>query len=598
MASWPVRVAGREEAPSMRRFVLVWLAALPLVMPGAFGAPAKQPNVLIIMTDDQGHGDLGVHGNPVIKTPNLDRFAREAVRLSRFYVSPVCSPTRSSLLTGRYNYRTRVVDTFVGRSMMDPDEVTLAERLTEVGYRTGIFGKWHLGDNAPMRAIDQGFQEALVLKGGGMGQPSDPAGGSSYFDPILQHNGQAERRKGYCSDVFTDAAIEFMTGSKQAGRPFFTYLAFNCPHDPLEVPDSYLEAYAKADLSESRFPAEGYPLPGMMPSDQMARVYGMVTNIDDNLGRLFKTLDDLGITRDTLVIFLTDNGPAQARFNSGLRDRKGTVYDGGIRVPFFLRWTGTLPQGLEIDRNAAHIDVVPTVLEACGIAPGASPKLDGVSLWPLVTGRVAPSDWPDRTLFFQWHRGDVPERFRAFAARQQRFKLVRAEGSTAPRPAAFELFDMEADPFERRDVSTEHPEVVQRLKGVYSTWFNDVGRTRGFDPPRIHLGSRLESPSVLTRQDWRGPRAGWGPDALGYWEVFVARPGRYRVAVTLKPAPDACVARFKLGGVKRECAVKAGAMYFVLEPLPLETGPGRLEMWIDHNGRSSGVWSVEVERLD
>src|SRR4051794_20331584 len=206
---------------TVARTFLAVVAALLAAGAADARQPKKRPNVIVIITDDQGHGDLGIHGNPKIKTPNIDKFGRQSTRFRNFYVSPVCSPTRSSLLTGRYNYRTGVVDTFIGRSMMHPDEVTLAELLAAAGYRTGIFGKWHLGDCYPMRAIDQGFQEALIIRGGGIAQPSDPPGGSSYFDPVLQHNGKQVRKMGYCSDVFTDAAIEFM--AKNRDRPFFCY---------------------------------------------------------------------------------------------------------------------------------------------------------------------------------------------------------------------------------------------------------------------------------------------------------------------------------------------------------------------------------------
>src|SRR5262245_14394140 len=214
-------------SPTCRSLILCFLVVGQI----SAAETVRRPNVIVVITDDQGHGDLGCHGNKIIKTPNLDRFAAQSVNLSRFHVCPVCSLTRACLLTGRYNYRTGVVDTFIGRSLMHPDEVTLAELLKSAGYRTGIFGKWHLGDNFPMRPIDQGFQEALVLKGGGIGQPSDPPGGSSYFDPVLQHNGRQEKKAGYCSDVYTDAALEFIKAGSD--RPFFVYLPFNCPHAPL-----------------------------------------------------------------------------------------------------------------------------------------------------------------------------------------------------------------------------------------------------------------------------------------------------------------------------------------------------------------------------
>src|SRR5687767_5393095 len=361
---------------------------------------APRPNVLVIITDDQGHGDLGFHGNPDIHTPNLDRLARESVRCKYFYVSPVCAPTRASLLTGRYNYRTGVADTYLVRAMMFTDEVTLPEMFAGAGYRTGIFGKWHLGDNYPMIAMDQGFQESLIHKGGGIAQPSDPPGGDSYFDPTLYRNGIAVKSKGYCSDVFTDATIDFIEHNR--GHPFLAWLAFNAPHTPLQVPEADLAPYRK------------------LTNDVTAKVYAMVSNVDKNVGRLLKKLPE-----NSIVIFLTDNGPQQPRYNSGMRDRKGGVHDGGIRVPFFIRWPEKLPAGREVEQIAAHIDLAPTLLEACGIS--ATRKFDGVSLWSLLTGARVP--WPERTLYFQWHRGDAPELHRAFAARSSRFKLVQPFGA-------------------------------------------------------------------------------------------------------------------------------------------------------------------------
>ncbi len=556
-----------------------------------------RPNVLVIITDDQGHGDLGIHGNPVIQTPNLDRLARDSVRLTRFQVAPVCAPTRASLMTGRYNYRTGVVDTFLGRAMMHTDEVTLAELLSAAGYRTGIFGKWHLGDNAPMRPIDQGFQEALVLQGGGIGQSSDPPGGSSYFDPILQHNGKEEKHQGYCSDVFTDAAIHFIADRSQP-KPFFAYLAFNAPHAPLEVPESYRKLYAETDLSNERFPTGGYPWPGRVPKDITARVYGMVTNIDDNLGRLFAKLDSLGLADDTLVVFLTDNGPQQVRYVSGFRGLKGTTYEGGIRVASFWRWPGKLAPGKTIDRIASVIDLTPTILDACGLPKPADVKFDGVSLWPLLTGKVDPSAWPDRFLFTQWHRGDAPEKYRSFAARDQRYKLVRANTFRNLRPL-FELFDIEADPYERQNLAMEHPEIVERLRSAYSDWLDDVSQTRGFEPPpRIHLGSPLENPTTLTPQDWRGPTAD-GATGLGYWEVDVIRPGDFDMTLTFRPVPNGSIARLKLGELVREAMVKPGAEEVRFDSVPLPVGPGRLEVWIEPEDRPRvGVRSVDVRRRD
>jgi arylsulfatase A-like enzyme len=561
------------------------------------GEAPGRPNIVLIITDDQGYGDLGVHGNPKIKTPNIDRFAHESVRVKNFYVSPVCAPTRASLLTGRYNYRTGVVDTYLGRAMMHPDEVTLAEILAAAGYRTGIFGKWHLGDNAPLRPIDQGFQEALVIKGGGIGQASDPAGGSSYFNPVLQHNGQPRRYQGYCSDIFTKAATDFLAAP--GDRPFFAYLAFNCPHDPLEeVPETELAYYKSLNLALSEFPKLGQAIPASFaaPPDTTARVYAMITNIDTNVGRVLKALDDRGLAESTIVIFMTDNGPAQVRFNAGLRGWKGSVYDGGIRVPFTIRWPGHFPAGHVVDRIAAHIDVLPTLLDACGLSPPAGVRLDGKSLLPLLRG-VQTAGWPDRTLYFQWHRGDQPEPDRAFAARSQTYKLLRHEPiPPALKKPALELYDMEHDPLELHSIAAQHPEILTKMHAGYLAWFKDVTGTRRFAPVRIELGGTRENPTILTRQDWRGPRAGWEPNDLGYWEVDVVRPGRFEVTVHVAPRRFPTLARLALGSDRQEHALDVGASEFTFSDVAWPAGPGRLEAWVEGNGTTAGVLDVTVRR--
>ncbi|MDR3633972.1 MAG: arylsulfatase [Isosphaeraceae bacterium] len=574
------------------RLVMAGIALLTGSATVVAAESSKRPNVLVIITDDQGHGDLGLHGNPKIRTPNLDRLGRESTRFDRFYVSPVCAPTRASLLTGRYNYRTGAVDTYLGRAMMHPEETTLAEMLAAAGYRTAIFGKWHLGDNYPMRPIDQGFQEALVLRGGGLGQPSDVPGGGSYFNPVLQHNGRPERVRGYCSDVFTDAAIDYV--SRDDARPFFAYLAFNCPHTPLEAAEKDVLPYTRMDLSNDQFPRLGHPLPREANKDETARVYGMVTNIDENLGRLFARLDERKLAENTIVVFLTDNGPQQVRYNSGMLDRKTSVHEGGIRVPCFVRWPGHFAANRVIDRIAAHIDITPTLLDACGVAPPQDVHLDGRSLLPLLNG--AASSWADRTLFFQWHRGDVPELYRAFAARSQHDKLVRPEAARGSVERTLELYDMEADPFEMKNVAGAHPAIVQRMKGEYEAWFKDVSATRGYDPPRIVLGSDHENPSTLTRQDWRGSRASWEPQGLGHWEVRVERPGRYEVTLLFPPVDKPTTAHFELEGVSLDAQVPAGASEVKLPVSQWSAGPGRLEAWVVRGGQQVGVHYVDIFR--
>jgi arylsulfatase A-like enzyme len=554
-----------------------------------------QPNVLLILTDDQGYGDLGSHGNPQIKTPRLDEFAKQSVELTRFFVCPVCSPTRSSLLTGRYNYRTGVVDTYRGRSMMRPDEVTLAEMLSAAGYRTGIFGKWHLGDNAPMRSIDQGFQVSLVHRGGGIGQPSDPPEGTSYFDPILQENGVERRFHGYCSDIFTSAAIDFVRSDDP--RPFFTYLAFNAPHDPLEVSERDLAAYKGIDLSPAAFPNVGQPLPATLSQDRIARLYGMVSNIDANVGRLLKILDERKLAENTIVVFLTDNGPAFPRFNAGLRGLKGTVYEGGIRVPFFVRWPGHFPAGATVDRIAAHIDLVPTLLDACGVSPPKDVKLDGHSLLPLLEGKPI-RNWPDRTLFFQWHRGDEPVMGRAFAVRTQQYKLVSPE-----RPAGQsvldspELYDVARDPYEQTNIAEFHPEMTAILLNAYRSWFRNVRPPQGYEPSRIAIGSKAEPRTVLTRQDWRGPRSEWSNDGLGYWEVEVEQPGPYEIEMRLVPRKNPGQVQLILGETKVVQTVAALADSCRFSAVRLPVGPGRLEASVRDGSSEVGIQQLTIQRI-
>lgn len=544
----------------------------------------RPPNVLLVITDDQGYGDLGVHGNRDIETPHLDRLAGQGVQFSRFHVSPVCSPTRASLLTGRYNYRTGVVDTFLGRSLMRGDEVTLAERLRAAGYRTGLFGKWHLGDNYPLRCVDQGFDEAVTLKGGGIGQASDPPGGDHYQNPTLYRSGgsasfptlRPEKTTGYVTDLITSAAIDFL--KRQSGRPFFAYVAFNAPHAPLEAPPAYLQRYLTKGL----------------PPD-VAKVYAMVTNIDDNVGRLLATLDQLGLTRDTLVVFLNDNGPAASRYNAGLRGTKGTVFDGGIRSPLFVRWPGGFPGGRTIDRIAAHIDVTPTLLEAAGVLDATAPPMDGKSLLPLLRGDAAASAaWPERCLFFQWHRGDVPEKGRAYAVRCQRWKLVGPADPSQPgaRPM---LFDMDADPAETTDLASQHPADATRLRVAYETWIDDVGRPRGYEPVRIHAGTTFESPTVLTRQDWRTPPAVTTGGRPGHWQVHVANAGTYEVTARFAPTASPATVRLRLGGASAESSVEPGVSQATLK-LALPAGDGRLDVEVDGGAGIVGPTHVELMR--
>lgn len=523
----------------------------------AQGAEKRPLNVILIMTDDQGYGDVGIHGNAKIRTPNMNRLAREGVRLDQFHVCPVCSPTRASLMTGRYNYRTRAIDTYLGRSMMDPEETTVAEILSKHGYRTGIFGKWHLGDNYPLRAMDQGFDEALVLGGGGLTQPGDFPG-NHYLNPTLSYNGKFVPKEGYCSDVYTTALMKFIDDNRD--HPFFAYLPFNAPHTPLEVPEEWGQTYRDQGLD-----------------DTTAKIYAMVSNIDDNLGRLDEQLQKLGLIDNTLLIFLTDNGPQQQRYNGEMHGLKGTVYEGGTRVPCFIRLPGKLESGKITNIPSAHFDLMPTILEACGVELPEGLDIDGTSLWPHLT---LGTPLPERSFFFQWHRGDEPQMYQACAMRRGRYKLAQSKflpEVSDPDQLPWELFDLEADPAESNNLVKELPERFQEMREAYRHWFEEVGSSRGYDPPRIILGHDREIESVLTWQDWRGPKAGWGKDGLGHWLVNVEVPAKYDVRFQFTKVPEERTATLIVGEKKIVTSVPAGGEEVKFENVELSVGDQQLE---------------------
>lgn len=537
------------------------LAALLVGALGAAPGTAQQtrPNVVLVMTDDQGYGDFSCAGNPVLETPRLDAFAKQCPKVDRFYVSPVCSPTRACLMTGRYNYRTKVVDTWIGRSMMAPSEVTIAERLKTAGYATGIFGKWHLGDCYPLRPIDQGFDESLVHRGGGLAQPSEPlANERRYTDPILLRNGVEEKTKGYCTDVYFQNAERFIERAVAKQQPFFAYVATNAPHGPFhDVPQAPYEKYKQRDMSKIQRSEDTRKSKGAKP-DVLARTFAMIENVDQNFGRLLDRLDELGVSDNTLVIFLTDNGPVWGRHVAGLRGYKSSVYEGGIRSPLWVRWPGKLRPETRVKPIAAHIDLLPTICEAAGVSPtedqaGDRNKLDGKSLLPLLRGTTA--NWPERTLFLQTHRGNVPHDEHNFAVITDRWKLLRNSGFGKQKPAdghPFELYDLQADPGEQRNLATASmrmADTIDVLRMQYAEWFRDVSSTRpdNYAPPRIHVGTEHEKQTVLTRQDWRaGDGVGWGHK--GAWLLHTEEACKLNVTIVFHKPRDLELFTIEAGG--------------------------------------------------
>lgn len=493
-----------------------WMSASVGAAAWAPRAPSvRPPNVLLILTDDQGYGDLSCHGNPYVRTPNLDRLAKESVEFGRFYVSPVCAPTRSSLLTGRYNLRCGVYGVTRGFETMWSDETTLAEALRGAGYRTGMFGKWHLGEHYPYVPHAQGFEEFIGFRTGHW---------LNYFDSLLERNGKPYPTQGYISDVFTNEAIRFLETNRR--EPFFLYVAYNAPHSPYQAPDAYAQRFRNRDLP-----------------DDTAVVYAMVENLDDNVGRLLRKLDELRLAGDTIVIFLTDNGPNGRRFNAGLRASKGSVYEGGIRAPFFLRWPAKLRGGTRLDTMAAHIDVYPTILDLCGVKPPSGKPIDGLSLRPLLEGRTA--GWPDRMLFTHRAPAQNPSAPYPGAVRTQRFNLINGK----------ELYEIASDPGEQHDISAQHPDVVRKLRAAYESWFEAAARECGFTRKPIPVGYREENPVVLPApQSYFGGglryygRAGFAHDWItgwtrledsAYWDIDVVQPGSYEITLAYAcPAED------------------------------------------------------------
>jgi len=504
-------------------FTLVYLQ--PLLNMAQKG---QRPNVILIITDDQGYGDLGVTGNPHIKTPTLDALAKESVRLTNFYVSPVCAPTRSSLMTGRYSLRTGIRDTYNGGAIMAASETTLAEMLKQADYRTGIFGKWHLGDNYPSRPMDQGFDESVIHLSGGMGQVGDFTtwfqGDRSYFDPVLWHNGKQESYAGYCSDIFTEQAIGFIEENQSA--PFFCYLSFNAPHTPLQVPEKYYAQYKDIDPALG-FEEDERPFTAMTEKNKedARKVYAMVSNIDDNLAKLFQKLKELKLEKNTVVIFMTDNGPQQVRYVAGMKGRKGSVYRGGVRVPFYLRYPDRIKGNRDITATTAHIDILPTLADICQVAAPKDRKLDGRSLWPLIQDK---GEWQERPLFFYWTR-KYPVRYANMALQRGPYKLVTQTNFDA-KLEDFELYNIHQDPYEQNNLVTKNAALAETLKNEMDRTYGELINSKNLlEPPPIVVGSPRENPIFLNRNDAGGQRGIWDQEEVfGKWNVELTE-GRYNI---------------------------------------------------------------------
>ena len=560
----------------------------------------KPPNVIIVLTDDQGYGDLACHGNPRIKTPNLDKLHGESVRLTDFHVSPLCTPTRAALMTGCDPVRVGAWSTTFGRSLLREGVPTMADAFAAGGYRTAMFGKWHLGDNYPFRPQDRGFQEVLCHGGGGVGQTPD-YWGNDYFDDTYFRNGRPEKHAGYCTDVWFGEALKFLDANRE--RPFFIYLATNAPHAPYNVSDEHAAPYRhKPDVVNPEF-------------------YGMIANVDDNMGRLMDKLRALGVAENTIVIFMTDNGTAAGvetdkqehvtrGHNAGMRGKKASYFEGGHRVPCFLRWpAGGLRGGRDIPALAAHMDLMPTLIDLCGLNRPAAAAFDGVSLAPLLRGETQTA--PERSMLVRITKTKGRPGERAGVVMEDRWRLVRGAM----------LFDVHADPGQRNDIAASHPEVVQRLAAAHDRHWAEVSSAYD-DYCRIVLGNDAENPARLTAFDWHSATPWHQPSIMqglaenGFWAVQVARDGDYEVALRRWPqevnAPITAVlprarpgvavratqARLKIADIELTQPVSAEACEVVFR-VKLKAGPAMLQTWLEdeNSGQSRGAYYLSVRRL-
>ncbi|MGD9417634.1 MAG: arylsulfatase [Verrucomicrobiota bacterium JB025] len=579
-------------------------------------AAKQKPNVVLVITDDQGYGDLSCHGNPVVKTPEIDKLHGESVRLTDFHVSPTCAPTRGALMSGHFTNRAGPWHTIMGRSFLFEGEKTLGGVFAENGYTSGMFGKWHLGDNYPFRPEDRGFTEVVRHGGGGVGQTPD-AWDNAYFDDHYWHNGVLKPYEGYCTDVFFGEATRFIDESIAAKKPFFAYVATNAPHGPFVCPDKYWKPYLE-ELKKI-----GYKKP-----EALAIFFGMIANIDENVGKLRAHLEEKGVADNTIFIFMTDNGTASGGrlFNAGMRGNKGAEFDGGHRVPFFVHWPeGKLEGGVDVDRLTAHIDVLPTLIELCGLQPLEDDyKVDGKSLVPLLENPQA--EWPERVLVTDSQRVRDPVKWKNCATMTDRWRLINGKG----------LYDIKADPGQKTDLAKKHPEVVSELRAAYDAWWADISPVFETDA-RIIVGNDAENPLELTAHDWlteNGIYPPWNQTAIrqglevsGVWAIHVETAGKYKVSLRRWPATkDAPInaelpegaevqgldayrnvpgvsigakqAGLEIAGKKLEKPVEGDAKSVDFE-LELEQGDAYLGAWFltGDEGKKVGAYYVDVEKL-
>jgi len=489
-------------------FTLILFAGMTFAL---LASASQSPNVVFVVTDDQGYGDLRCHGNPVIETPNLDKLHAQSVRFTNFHVDPTCSPTRGALMSGKYSHRAKVWHTICGGNHLRASEMTMADAFKASGYRTGMFGKWHLGSNYPYRPMDRGFDEWLGQGDGGTGTTDDWFDNDRVNDHYW-HNGERVQQDGYAPDVLFNAALDFMTEDE---KPFFVYLATYMPHSPHTLPDrSWTKKY------ESQV------------SNKIAYFFAGIEHLDRNVGRLRKALEESGKAQDTIIIFMSDNGGTAgcSLFNAGMRGHKGQVYDGGHRVPFFIHWpNGKLKHGADVADLTAHIDVLPTLIDLCKLTPGRKVDFDGRSFKQQLFRPEL--ELPKRTLFVEKQRNFKPKEWANTAGMTKRWRLVNNR----------ELYDMSKDIGQKTNVIKQNPEVAESIRQSHKAYWKRV--TPGDrDVPRFIVGHPKDQETFLQPMDWYLPSVPWnhaqvasGSRAVGAWDIDIAEAGVYRFEVRRWP---------------------------------------------------------------
>lgn len=505
-----------------------------LLLP-AVAAGSERPNIVFVMTDDQGYWDTGATGNPHIDTPQMDRIAAEGMKLSRYYAAPVCAPTRAGVMTGRYYLRTGLYNTRFGGDSLGLQETTVAELLREAGYRTGLFGKWHLGKYPDYQPQRRGFEEFFGHYHGHIERYE--------FPDQLHRNGQPVEARGYVSDLFTDAAIDFVQSPTTDNRPFFCALMYNAPHSPFLLDTSHF-GQPEGDELLDKYLKKGLPL-------REARIYGLIERVDQNLGRLLETLDQQGIADNTLVVFTSDNGGVSKFWKGGMNGQKSSPYEGGVRAPCFVRWPERIRPNSESHALTSHIDWLPTFCEAAGLKIPSGLSLDGRSLIPVLT---QDQEEHHSYVYHTWDRYTPNPDFR-WGISDERWKLIgifRAEAT--PDPRKWRLYDLKDDPGETKNVLMQHREIVQRLRKEFVRWFDDVTDGQTYQPVRIPVGDDLQPETVISPSwsTWHGEHIryefegydwdtieGWKtPGENAVWRLNVKQPGSYRVQISYGCRPQ------------------------------------------------------------